>query len=217
MKYIISFLILCSTVLAQNSVPYKLQLTQKEITYIKNSSKKNFIIKRFKQYKQLTQKIKYYPTFKKLSHVNAFFNKILPEQDVAKYGINDYWMTQKEFLIKGKGDCEDYAIAKYFTLLEVGIPKDKLFLAIVKVKNKQTNHMVLLYVKDKSSIPLVLDNLSFKVVPLNKRKKLLQKVAFNELHTYILYKNLLRSNAKIDWKGENKWEKILHRVYTLKE
>lgn len=216
MKYIISFLILCSTVLAQN-IPYKLHLTQKEIQHIQNLPTKNFIIKRFKQYKQLTKKIRHYSTLKKLGHVNAFFNKILPQKDGTKYGIDDYWMTQKEFLIKGKGDCEDYVIAKYFTLLEIGIDKKKLFFAVVKVQGKPTNHMVLLYVENKKSIPLVLDNLSFKLLPLNKRPKLIQKVAFNEYHAYVLYKNHLTSKARINWKGDNKWEKLLHRVYTLKE
>lgn len=32
------------------------------------------------------------------------------------------WKTPKEFLIDGEGVCEDFAIAKYFTLLELGIP-----------------------------------------------------------------------------------------------
>jgi amino acid transporter len=46
------------------------------------------------------------------------------------FGIDDYWMTPKEFFIKGFGDCEDYAIAKYFTLLELGVKKESLYLAV---------------------------------------------------------------------------------------
>lgn len=196
---------------------YKLKLTKKEIAHIKSSTQKNFIIKRFKQYKQLTKKIKNYTTIRQLSHVNRFFNRILPKLDKQKYGIDDYWTTQKEFLIKGQGDCEDYVIAKYFTLLEVGIPKDKLYFAIVKVKGKATNHMVLLYFENKKDIPLVMDNLSFKVTPLDVRKKLIHKVIFNEYSTHTLANNRINKDVTINWQGDNKWEKILTRVYVNKE
>ena len=217
MKYILCLIVLFTLSYSSSRDHYKLTLTQKELNFIKQSSKKNFIIKRFKQYKQLTKKIRYYPTIKKLSHVNSFFNRILPKHDKAKYGIDDYWTTQKEFLIKGQGDCEDYVISKYFTLLEVGIPKDKLYLSIVKVKGKATNHMVLLYFENKHAIPLVMDNLSFKVVPLSKRKKLIQKVAFNEYQTYSLKNSKLDRKVNIKWKNENKWETILNRVYKNNE
>mgnify|MGYP003571693103 CR=1 FL=1 len=203
--------------LAYSQNTYKLSLTKKEIKEIKESPKRHFIIKRFKLYKQLTKKVQDYPTLKKLSHVNAFFNKILPQHDTAKYGIDDYWTTQKEFLIKGKGDCEDYVIAKYFTLLELGIPKDKLFLSVVRVKGRQTDHMVLLYFEDKKSIPLVMDNLSFKVIPITKRKKLIQKFAFNELGAYILKRNHLQKKVRINWGEVDKWDLILNRVYKYKQ
>jgi predicted transglutaminase-like cysteine proteinase len=197
--------------------PYKLSLNAKDLEKIQHSPKKNFIIKRFKQYIQMTKKVKDYPTFKKLSHVNTFFNRILPQNDKAKYGMDDYWTTQKEFLFKGKGDCEDYAISKYFTLLELGIPKEQLFLSVVQVKGKQTDHMVLLYIKYPNAIPLVMDNLSFKVVPLNKRKKLIQKLAFNELGSYKIYDNRLQEKVKINWGKEDKWATILKRVYENNE
>lgn len=165
----------------------------------------------------MTKKVKDYSTFKKLSHVNTFFNRILPQNDKAKYGMDDYWTTQKEFLFKGKGDCEDYAISKYFTLLELGIPKEQLFLSVVQVRGKKTDHMVLLYMKHPKAIPLVMDNLSFKVVPLTKRKKLIQKFAFNEIASYKLYDNQLQEKVRINWGERDKWQVILTRVYENKE
>lgn len=217
MKAIILLMISLCISFSYTSKSYKLSLTADDIEKIKQSPKKNFIIKRFKQYKQLTKKVKDYSTFRKLSHVNAFFNKILPQNDKAKYGMDDYWTTQKEFIFKGKGDCEDYAISKYFTLLELGIKKEQLFLAVVKVKGKQTDHMVLLYFEHPNAIPLVMDNLSFKVVPLKKRKKLIQKFVFNEKGSFQLSNNKLGKKIRLNWGEVNKWDVILQRVYKLKE
>lgn len=180
---------------------------------INASSKKSQILKRIDNYERLKVKIKNYSEIRKLSHINSYYNRILPQFDKQKYGISDYWSTRKEFLIDGKGDCEDYAIAKYFSLLEIGFPKEKLFLAIVKVKGAPTSHMVLLYFKDDKSIPLVLDNLSFKVIPLSKRKKLVPRVIFNEYSSYILKNNYIDKQVNINWNGDNKWQKVLDKVY----
>ncbi|HKM18986.1 MAG TPA: transglutaminase-like cysteine peptidase, partial [Aliarcobacter sp.] len=149
--------------------------------------------------------------------VNFFINKTLPEFDSQSAGIDDYWMTPKEFFIKGFGDCEDYAIAKYFTLLELGVKKESLYLAIVNVKASAGTHMVLLYVENKNSSPLVLDNLSFRVLPFSKRDDLSPVVAFNELNSYQFTKDKFTQIVTIDWQNNNKWEIILNRVYKLNE
>lgn len=186
---------------------------EKELKDINSLPNKSQILKRIDNYEKLKNKIKDFSTIRKLSHINSFYNKILPQHDKQKYGINDYWSTRKEFLVSGKGDCEDYAIAKYFSLIEVGIPKEKLYLAIVKVKGAPTDHMVLLYLKDKKTIPLVIDNLSFKVVPLSKRKKLIPIVIFNENDSYVLKDSMLNKKVKINWENNNKWANLLKRVY----
>ncbi|NQY93795.1 MAG: transglutaminase-like cysteine peptidase [Campylobacteraceae bacterium] len=195
----------------------ELKLTKKELNYIKDSPNKSFIINRFKKFKVMRDKIKHFPTEKKLAYVNAFFNKILPIDDATKYNYDDYWATRKEFIIEGRGDCEDYVIAKYFTLLEVGIKKENLYFAVVQVKGKTSYHMNLLYLDKPTSVPLVLDNLSFKVVPFPKRKKLLPKFVFNEFDAHILTKTGLGKKVKIDWGEVNKWEVLLDRVYNKNE
>lgn len=194
-----------------------LQFTKDEIEKIKQSTQKNEILIRIKNYNELKEKIKDYSMFRKISHINSFYNKILPQYDKQKYGISDYWSTRKEFLIEGRGDCEDYAIAKYFSLLENGFNKDKTFLAVVKVDGKQTEHMVLLYFKTKTSIPYVLDNLSFKVLPLNRRNKLEVKFIFNEKNSFLMRDNLIYKKVNIDWGKENKWENLLTKVYKNNE
>ena len=192
-------------------------LNNKDLKAIESSINKNAIKIRLLKYLELKKKIKDFRLLKKLSHVNTFYNKILPIDDATKYNVDDHWSTPKEFLINGKGDCEDYAIAKYFTLIESGIPKDKLFFAIVKVKNEANYHMVLLYIENKNSMPLVLDNLSFKVVPFDIRKKLEAKVIFNENASYILKENKIHKKVRINWGKVNKWELLLNRVYEKNE
>ncbi len=195
----------------------KITLSKKDLALIQSKPTSSQIIYRLVKYKRLLETTKDFRLIKKLSYVNSFYNKILPINDDAKYKVDDYWATPKEFLIEGKGDCEDYTIAKYFTLLTLGIPKDKLYLAIVKVKNTASYHMVLLYIENKNSMPLVLDNLSSKVVEFNKRPKLIAKVIFNENNSYILKNKKIYKTANINWQGENKWEKILKRVYINNE
>ncbi len=195
----------------------KITLTKEDLALIQKKPTSSQIINRLINYKRLLDTAKDFELIKKLSYVNSFYNKILPVNDEEKYKVDDYWATPKEFLIEGKGDCEDYAIAKYFTLLTLGIPKDKLYLAVVKVKNATSYHMILLYIENKNSMPLVLDNLSSKVIEFNKRSKLIPKVIFNENNIYILKNKKIYKKAKIDWQGENKWEKILKRVYNDNE
>ena len=47
----------------------------------------------------------------------------------------DYWATPIEFMGTGAGDCEDYAIAKYFSLINLGIPEDKLRIPTLHIEN----------------------------------------------------------------------------------
>jgi predicted transglutaminase-like cysteine proteinase len=59
--------------------------------------------------------------------INQFFNRrILFRPDSEVWGQVDYWASPLELLEKGEGDCEDYAIAKYFSLLISGVPAQKL-------------------------------------------------------------------------------------------
>ncbi len=211
MKYLLTLIFCISTLSA-----YSFTLTKKDKTFINKSPKKKFIEYRLKKYANLKKKIKHYSIIRKLSHTNTFLNKIIPKLD-SSYGIGDYWKTPKEFLLSARGDCEDYAIAKYFTLLELGIPKERLYFAIVKVKGKKTAHMVLLYVKDKNSSPLVLDNLSSRVLPFSKRTTLIPKVAFNELDAYTFTPKKFIKKVRINWGKVNKWQKLQDRVYKLKE
>ncbi|WP_368031094.1 transglutaminase-like cysteine peptidase [Arcobacter sp. s6] len=204
-------------ILLNYSFAYEFKLNEKDLNYINNSEKKSFILNRINQYQTLKIKVKDYELIRKLSHINSFINRILPAHDISTASSIDYWATPKEFLLQGHGDCEDYAITKYFTLLELNIPKEKLYFGVVDIKGERNSHMVLLYLEDKNSTPLVLDNLSSKVIPLTKRKKLIPKFAFNENDSYKFTHNKFTEKIKINWGKEDRWSKLLNRVYSLKE
>ena len=210
-------IILLIFILLNQAFAYEFKLSQKDLSFINNSTKKSFILNRLEKYQTLKTQIKDYELIRKLSHVNSFINRILPAQDISTSSSIDYWATPKEFLLQGHGDCEDYAISKYFTLLELNIPKEKLYFAVVNIKGEKTAHMILLYLEDKNSTPLVLDNLSSKVIELTKRKKLIPKCAFNEIDSYKFTSEKFTEKININWGKENKWENLLKRVYTLNE
>ncbi|MFW0694181.1 transglutaminase-like cysteine peptidase [Aliarcobacter butzleri] len=210
-------LILLILFLFSNSFAYEFKLNQKDKNLIEKSTQKSFILKRLVKYEEVKNKATNLDINKKLTQINLFINGSLAEFDNASMGIDDYWMTPKEFFIKGHGDCEDYVIAKYFTLLELGVKKENLYPAIVKVEGSASLHLVLLYVEDKNKSPLVLDNLSFKILPFSKRTDLTPIAAFNEIDSYTLTREKFLQKANVDWGKENKWEKLLNRVYKLDE
>ena len=85
----------------------------------------------------------------KLKMVNDFFNQMQWMDDKELWNKKDYWATPIESLIRNSGDCEDFAIAKYFTLLAMDIPEEQLKITFVRVNN-QLGHMVLLALNQES-------------------------------------------------------------------
>nr|WP_246194778.1 transglutaminase-like cysteine peptidase [Allochromatium palmeri] len=115
----------------------------------------------------------------KLRVVNDFFNQLRFLDDVALWGVSDYWTTPFEFLVKNGGDCEDFAIAKYFTLIHVGVPEERLRLTYVKALDYDQAHMVLTYFATPRATPLVLDNLNPHILPATERADLQPVYSFN--------------------------------------
>jgi predicted transglutaminase-like cysteine proteinase len=114
-----------------------------------------------------------------LYEVNHFFNRLEFVDDLKHWNKNDYWATPVEFLSTNGGDCEDFSIAKYFSLRAMGVPAEKLRLMYVKALRYNMAHMVLAYYETPKSIPLVLDNLNKDILPANKRRDLRPVYSFN--------------------------------------
>lgn len=147
----------------------------------------------------------------KLTEVNRFFNRqIRFTDDIRLWKQNDYWATPIEMLVKGSGDCEDYSIAKYFTLRRLGIPSDKLRITYVKALNYNQAHMVLTYYASPGAEPLVLDNLINEIKPASQRKDLLPVYAFNAEGLYLAGSN----SKKSDSKKLSRWQDILKKMRT---
>jgi predicted transglutaminase-like cysteine proteinase len=116
----------------------------------------------------------------KLAVVNDFFNSnVLFVDDILLWDKEDYWATPIEMLSLGAGDCEDYSIAKYFTLKQLGVDEDKLRITYVKAIDLNQAHMVLTYFENKRAIPLVLDNLINEIQPASRRQDLTPVYSFN--------------------------------------
>jgi predicted transglutaminase-like cysteine proteinase len=118
-------------------------------------------------------------TADQLYEVNRFFNRLEFVDDLKHWNKNDYWATPVEFLSTNGGDCEDFSIAKYFSLRAMGVPAVKLRLMYVKALRYNMAHMVLAYYETPKSIPLVLDNLNKDILPANKRRDLRPVYSFN--------------------------------------
>ena len=114
----------------------------------------------------------------KLKMVNDFFNQMQWMDDKELWNKKDYWATPIESLIRNSGDCEDFAIAKYFTLLAMDIPEEQLKITFVRVNN-QLGHMVLFYYPSNSSDPLILDNMKDEILTQSQRPELNFVFSFN--------------------------------------
>ncbi|MEK1906314.1 MAG: cysteine protease LapG [Pseudomonas sp.] len=149
------------------------------------------------------------PENEKLRAVNRFFNRqIRFVDDSRNWRQNDYWATPVEALMKGAGDCEDYSIAKYFTLRRLGIPSEKLRITYVKALNYNQAHMVLTYYSSPTAQPLVLDNLIGDIRPASQRKDLLPVYSFNAEGLYLPGSTGKRS----DTKKLSRWQDLLKKM-----
>ena len=115
----------------------------------------------------------------RIESVNAFFNRMNFVSDQQHWHRSDYWATPVEFLATNGGDCEDFSIAKYFTLREMGVPDEHLRITYVKALNLNQAHMVLAWYETPESDPLILDNLIPAIEPAYRRTDLLPVYSFN--------------------------------------
>ncbi|HEX5127347.1 MAG TPA: transglutaminase-like cysteine peptidase [Rhodocyclaceae bacterium] len=126
------------------------------------------------------------PEADKLRRVNDFFNRrITFQDDIVVWGQDDYWATPLEMLGKGAGDCEDFVIGKYFSLIELGVPASQMRMTYVRARigGPQSSitqaHMVLSYYVTPNAEPLVLDSLISEIRPASRRPDLTPVFSFN--------------------------------------
>jgi predicted transglutaminase-like cysteine proteinase len=102
-------------------------------------------------------------------------------EDRVHWNSDDYWATPAESIGSGGGDCEDYSIAKYYLLKELGVPVERLRITYVRaLKLKGQAHMVLAYYATPDAEPLIMDNLDSSVRPASERQDLEPVYSFND-------------------------------------
>ena len=117
----------------------------------------------------------------KLNGINNFFNAFSFTSDQLLWN-GDYWEQPLQFIGLGGGDCEDFALTKYITLIKIGVKPNQLKINYVKVLPTNTPHMVLTYSDDKNKPDkdwYVLDNTTNKIKQLSDRKDLVNIYSFN--------------------------------------
>lgn len=169
-------------------------------------------VQRLSQWQALLKTAVVLPEQEKLTRVNDFFNQRIDfVDDMRLWNKADYWATPLEFLARGAGDCEDYSIAKYFTLKELGVDESKMRITYVKALKLNQTHMVLTYYHTPRGVPVVLDNLITTIKAATQRSDLLPVYSFNGSGLWM---------AKIRGQGRrvgdssrlNRWDELTRRM-----
>lgn len=151
-----------------------------------------------------------------LRSVNIFFNqRIRFNDDQRIWQQADYWATPLETMGRRQGDCEDFSIAKYVSLLLAGIPAEQLRMVYVKArigstsKNLTQAHMVVAYYPTSNADPLILDNLNPHILPASQRRDLLPVFSFNSAGLWIRGQDKPVGSAE---KRLSRWRNLLTRM-----
>lgn len=141
------------------------------------------------------------------SDAHQFWNGCPYVPDLQNYGVTDYWATPMQISENG-GDCEDYAIAKYFTLLAAGVAVSAL--KIVYVMRASEPHMVLLVAGDSDSY--VLDNLRDGVASLDFCGELHPVYAFSHDGMFEVDEGWGFKLIRTDLSSMSLWQDLLKRI-----
>ena len=146
-----------------------------------------------------------------LAPVNQFFNRTPPISDRELWHVDDYWATPAEMLSANGGDCEDYAIAKYFALKELGVPVAKLRLVYARTWYAANEaHMVLAYYDSPDADPLILDNLDGVISSAASRPDLTPVYTFNDEDMMLLQKNA--PALHLPTASNRKWQSLIDKL-----
>ncbi|MBP5856341.1 transglutaminase-like cysteine peptidase [Marivibrio halodurans] len=122
------------------------------------------------------------PPMEQLQLVNEYLNKWLYVIDPVNYNKKDYWATPRQFMYRN-GDCEDYAFAKYASLVHLGFPKDKMRIVVLNDLNLKIPHAVLVVYMDETGY--LLDNQIAKVIEANRVTHYKPIFSINEQHWWL--------------------------------
>ncbi len=153
----------------------------------------------------------------KLELINEFYNRRLRfADDRLFWGETDYWATPLQTIARSGGDCEDFSIAKYRSLLLFGVPSEKLRMTYVKAQiggpysTISQAHMVVSYYASPTAVPLILDNLIPDVRPATQRTDLKPVFSFNSDGIWLGL--AVRPSANNPTARMSRWRDVLTRM-----
>lgn len=170
---------------------------------------------KYEGWRKLVQGLSESQDAERIKRINAFFNQQVQfGEDTAIWGQTDYWATPWETLGRAAGDCEDFAIAKYFTLLQVGVSPERLRLIYVRARTGTSDatqaHMVLAYYSAPDAEPLVMDNLIGDIRPASRRPDLVPVFSFNSAGVFA---GMAGGGVAAGGTGRlSRWEDLLRRA-----
>lgn len=77
-----------------------------------------------------------------IHHVNRELNRRAYVLDPVNWGVSDYWASPAQFF-KKNGDCEDFSIAKYMSLRDLGVQSNEMRVVVLNDENLKIPHAVL--------------------------------------------------------------------------
>ncbi|MEB2525609.1 transglutaminase-like cysteine peptidase, partial [Burkholderia multivorans] len=93
------------------------------------------------QFLRLIKAVKAKSGRERLDEANRAVNQAIRYvSDFAQFGEADRWTAPLATFATGKGDCEDYAIAKYIALIEAGVPREELRLVLGRDRAIRQDH-----------------------------------------------------------------------------
>lgn len=143
-----------------------------------------------------------------LNATNDFWNQqLLAGLDQQIWREVDYWATPLESLGRGAGDCEDFVIGKYFSLLKLGVPSRQMRFIYVRARvggvgsSRSVAHMVLGFYETPQADPMVLDNLVGNIQKASQRSDLTPVFSFDAEGVYVDGARSASSERINRWQG----------------
>ena len=214
LKFLGFFLILIIATFTSFLSYAALDFSKLQATFVKKYSSTSMIL--FNSWHNMISSSIGLNTDDQTKRVNESLNRIINWQEDQKiWGVSDYWSTPLETIGKKAGDCEDFAIIKYFSLLNLGVPINQLRLVYVKAKNgngtssDELAHMVLAYYPSPDSEPLILDNMLSDIKPAGRRPDLVPVFSFNGQG---IYNSVAGGGQATGIERLSKWQDLLQRA-----
>jgi len=130
-----------------------------------------------KSWREVSLAAKGKPRAAMLKTVNQYFNRWPYKIDKELYGVSEFWATPQEFM-KRSGDCEDYSIAKFFALRDLGVSNDEMRVVILMDRIRRIGHAVLAVYQPNDI--LILDSLTDLIFPHKKYRHYVPQYSMNE-------------------------------------